>query len=125
MSLYKVIGYHVTLSKGHMIDHPIYGCDWLSCDSLRGSYDSQSPHIRKHLCPILWQLYFSQIYSYYISSDRSPLTSQLTLLQPGVLFSPHGSPVNRRPPSPHPSGPSALPAWRGSVHPWQLAYTRI
>ena len=32
--------------------------DWLSCDPLRGSYDSQSPHIRKHLCPILWQLWF-------------------------------------------------------------------
>ena len=31
---------------------------WLSCDSLRGSHDSQSPHIRKHLCPILWQLWF-------------------------------------------------------------------
>ena len=33
MSLYGVIGYHV-------------------------SYDSQLPHIRKHLCPILWQLWF-------------------------------------------------------------------
>ena len=31
MSLYGVIGYHVTLSEGHMIaNHPIYGCDWLS-----------------------------------------------------------------------------------------------
>ena len=29
--------------------------DWLSCDSLRESHDSQSPHIMKHLCPILWQ----------------------------------------------------------------------
>ena len=28
--------------------------DWLSCDPLRGSHDSQSPQIRKHLCPILW-----------------------------------------------------------------------
>ena len=45
--------------------------DWLSCDSLRGSHDSQSPHIRKHLCPIL--IYLSQIYSYYIRGDRSPL----------------------------------------------------
>ena len=26
MSLYRVIGYHVTLSEGHMIaNHPIYG----------------------------------------------------------------------------------------------------
>ena len=47
-----------------LIYHPLYGKnnyvliwgDWLSCDSLRGSHDSQSPHIRKHLCPILWQL---------------------------------------------------------------------
>ena len=31
MSLYGVIGYHVTLSEGHMIaNHPIYGGDWLS-----------------------------------------------------------------------------------------------
>ena len=43
---------------------PLYGMntyvliwgDWLSCDPLRWSHDSQSPHIRKHLCPILWQL---------------------------------------------------------------------
>ena len=124
MSLYRVIGYHVTLSKGHMIaNHPIYGCDWLSCDPLRGSHDSLSPPYKEALVPhlVATLIYFSQIYSYYIRSDRSPLTSQLTLLQPGVFFSPHGSPVNRRPPSPHPSGPSALPAWRGSVHPWQLA----
>ena len=47
-----------------VIYHPLYGMnnyvliwgDWLSCDPLRGSHDSQSPHIRKHLCPILWQL---------------------------------------------------------------------
>ena len=56
-------------------NHPIYGGDWLSCDSLRGSHDSQSPLIRKHLCPILWQtlIYLSQIYFYYIRGDRSPL----------------------------------------------------
>ena len=49
-----------------VIYHPLYGMnnygliwgDWLSCDPLRGSHDSQSPHIRKHLCPILWQLCF-------------------------------------------------------------------
>ena len=47
-----------------VIYHPLYGMnnyvliwsDWLSCDPLRGSHDSQSPHIWKHLCPILWQL---------------------------------------------------------------------
>ena len=30
----------------------------IQCDPLIGSHDSQSPHIRKHLCPILWQLWF-------------------------------------------------------------------
>ena len=35
MSLYGVIGYHVTLLEGHMIaNHPIYEGDWLSCDPL-------------------------------------------------------------------------------------------
>ena len=35
MSLYGVIGYHVTLAEGHMIaNHPMYGGDWLSCDPL-------------------------------------------------------------------------------------------
>ena len=50
-----------------MIYHPLYGMknysliwgDWLSCDPLTGSHDSQSPHIRKHLCPILWRLWFN------------------------------------------------------------------
>ena len=56
MSLYGVIGYHVTLSEGHTIaNQPIYVGDWLPCDPLRGSHDSQSTHIRKHLIPILWQ----------------------------------------------------------------------
>ena len=40
-----------------VIYHPLYGMnnydliwgDWLSCDPPRGSHDSQSPHIRKHL----------------------------------------------------------------------------
>ena len=66
-----------------VIYHPLYGMnnyvliwgDWLSCDPLRGSHDSQSHHIRKHLCPIL--IYLSQIYSYYIRGDRSPLTSAM------------------------------------------------
>ena len=31
MSLYEVIGYHVTLM---IANHPIYGGDWLSCDPL-------------------------------------------------------------------------------------------
>ena len=42
-----------------VIHPPLYGMnncvfiwgDWLSCDTLRGSHDSQSPHIRKHCAP--------------------------------------------------------------------------
>ena len=55
------------LSHGYLLKviyHPLYGMniyvliwgDWLSCDPLRGSHDSQSPHMKKHECPILWQL---------------------------------------------------------------------
>ena len=60
-----------------VIYHPLYGMnmyvliwgDWLSCDPIRGSHDSQSPHIRKHLVATL--IYLSQNYSYYIRGDRS------------------------------------------------------
>ena len=45
--------------------------DLLSCDPLRGSYDSQSP-IVPHLVATL--IYLSQNYSYYIRGDGSPLT---------------------------------------------------
>ena len=70
MSLYGVIGYHVTLSEGHMIaNHPIYGVDLLSCDPLRGSHDNP---IVPHLVATL--IFLSQIYSYYIRGDRSPLS---------------------------------------------------
>ena len=48
----KVI-YHPLYS---MINYVLIWGDWLTCDPLRGSHDSQSPHISKHLCPILWQL---------------------------------------------------------------------
>ena len=42
-----------------VIYHPLYGMDnyvliwgdWLSCDPLRGSHDSQSPHIRNTCAP--------------------------------------------------------------------------
>ena len=55
---------HLNLLHLKVIYHPLYGMnnyvliwgDWLSCDPLRGSHDSQPPHIRKHLCPILCQL---------------------------------------------------------------------
>ena len=59
--------------------------DWLSCDSPRRSHDSQSPHICGWFV-IMWpitpyketlvpptSIYLSQIYSYYIRGDRSPL----------------------------------------------------
>ena len=55
---------YIGISTLKVIYHPLYGInnyvliwgDWLSCDPLRGLHDSQSPHIRKHLCPILWRL---------------------------------------------------------------------
>ena len=50
MSLYGVIGYHVTLSEGHMIaNHPI-------CAPSCGNFDL-----------------FVTIFSYYIRGDMSPL----------------------------------------------------
>ena len=59
MSLYGVIGYHMTLSEGHMIaNHPIYGVIGYYVTLSEGHMIAQSPHIRKHLYPILWQLWF-------------------------------------------------------------------
>ena len=58
MSLYGVIGYHVTLSEGHMIaNHPIYGV--IGCH-VTLSEDSQSPHIRKH-----FDLFFTKLFILY------------------------------------------------------------
>ena len=55
IAIYGVIGYHVTLSDGHMIaNHLIYGT------------------LVPHLVATLINL--SQNYSYYIRGDRSPLT---------------------------------------------------
>ena len=75
-----------------MIYHPLYGMnnyvliwgDWLSCDPLRGTHDSQSPPWGSHepitpseetLVPhlVATLIYLSQMYSYYIRGDRSPL----------------------------------------------------
>ena len=54
MSLYGVIGYHVALSEGHMIaNHPIKG--------------NTSAHL------VATFIYLSQIYSYFIRGDMSPL----------------------------------------------------
>ena len=49
------VGYHVTLWEGHMIANTPYMV-WLAIMWLW--HDRQSHHIRKHLCPILWQLWF-------------------------------------------------------------------
>ena len=75
-----------------VIYHPLYGMnnyvhiwgDWLSRDPLRGSHDSQSPHIRKHLCPILWQLWFICHKIIHIRDDISPLKYKAQL-QPGSI----------------------------------------
>ena len=71
-----------------VIYHPLYGMnnyvliwgDWLSCDPLRGSYDSQLPHNEETLVPhlVATLIYLSQINSYYIRGDRSPLTHTQT-----------------------------------------------
>ena len=54
MPLYGVIGYHVTISEGHKIaNHPIYGGDWLSSDSLRGSITPYKETLVPHLVATL------------------------------------------------------------------------
>ena len=56
--IYRVIGNHVTLSEGYMIaNHPIYGN---TCAPSCGDFD------------------LSQIYSYYIRGDMSPLSRSIT-----------------------------------------------
>ena len=36
--------------EGHMMaNHPHIWGDWLSCDPVRGTHDSRSPHIRREL----------------------------------------------------------------------------
>ena len=46
------------LRRSHDSQSPHIWGDWLLCDPLRRSHDSRSPHIKKHMCPILWQLLF-------------------------------------------------------------------
>ena len=62
MSLYGVICYHVTLSEGHMIAITPYKETLVS-----------------HLVATL--IYLSQINSYYIRGDRSPLNRYITLVK--------------------------------------------
>ena len=53
----------------------IYGGDWLSCDPLRGSHDNPITPYKETLVPhlVATLIYLSQIYSYYVRGDRSPL----------------------------------------------------
>ena len=86
------------MSLKKLRNHSLYGMnnyvliwgDRLSCDPLRGSHNSQSPHIwgewlscdyliripyKEILVPhlVATLIYLSQNYSYYIRGDRSPL----------------------------------------------------
>ena len=64
MSLYGVIGYHVTLSEGHMIT------TWHHMTTTPYK-ETLVPHLVATL------IYLSQIYPYYIRGDRSPLKSDI------------------------------------------------
>ena len=65
MSLYGVIGYHVTLSEAHMIaNHPIYGVIGYHVTLSEG-----------HMSVVETLIYLSHIYSYYIRGDISPLNT--------------------------------------------------
>ena len=77
MSLYGVIGYHVTLSESHMIaNHPIYGVIGYHVTLSEGHMIADHPILKGTLVPDLVAalLYLSQIYSYYIRGDMSPLS---------------------------------------------------
>ena len=66
-----------------LANHSIYGGDWLSCDPLPTPYkETLVPHLVATL------IYLSQIYSYYIRGDRSPLTiGEQTRYKKITLFS--------------------------------------
>ena len=49
----------------------LYRVNWLSCDPLRGSTTPYKETLVPHFVAAL--IYLSQIYSYYIRGDRSPL----------------------------------------------------
>ena len=65
MSLYRVIGYHVIFSEGHMIANDSQICYMVPITPYKET-------LVPHLVAIL--IYLSQNYSYYIRGDRSPLT---------------------------------------------------
>ena len=60
-AIYRPIGYHVTLSEGHMIANLPYK-------------ETLVPHLAATL------IYLSQIYSYYIRGDISPLKYMFVFL---------------------------------------------
>ena len=70
MSLYGVIGYHVTRSEGHMIaNHPIYRVIGYHVTISEGHMitpykETLGPHLVATL------IYLSQNYSYYIRIDH-------------------------------------------------------
>ena len=71
MSLYRVIGYHVTLSEGHMIaNQPIYGVIGYHVTVTLCPITPYKETLVPHLVATL--IYLSQNYSYYIRGDRSP-----------------------------------------------------
>ena len=66
--LYGVIGYHVTLSEGHMIaNYSIYGVIGYHVTLSGEKKETLVPHLVATL------FYLSQMYSYYIRGDMSPL----------------------------------------------------
>ena len=69
MSLYGVIGYHVTLSEGHMIaNNPIYGVIGYHVTFTWWPITPYKETLVPHLVATL--IYLSQNYSYYIRGDR-------------------------------------------------------
>ena len=81
--LFCMISFHNTFSviNGDLIwyglnNYVLLWSDWLSCDPLRWSHDSQSPHketLVPHLVATL--IYLSQNYSYYIRGNIQPLSA--------------------------------------------------
>ena len=85
MSSYGVIGYHVTLSEGHMIaNHPIYRVIGYHVGHMITPYkETLGPHLVATL------IYLSQNYSYYIRGDRSSLIDILSKHAYGCMY--HGT----------------------------------
>ena len=89
-TIFNCTGLLITLQNNKhlkVIYHPLYGMnnyvliwdDWLSYDPLRGSHDKPITPYKETLVPHLMAafIYLTQIYSYYIRGDRSPLKNTL------------------------------------------------